>query len=78
MENKRKINRCTSLNGTYIHKKMKEQYIQNNESNIDEDLPKKEPIFSNPVGAFQLVVVKLPWYKKLFRSFMGFFGFGYY
>lgn len=28
----------------------------------------------NSVGCFQLAVIKLPWYKKAFRSFTGWLG----
>lgn len=32
-------------------------------------------IYKSNVGPFQLVVIKLPWYKRAFKSLIGFLGF---
>ena len=39
---------------------------------------KNEISHFNPTSSFKLVVVKLPWYKKLFNSIKGFLGLGYF
>ncbi len=81
-KNKRKIKKATTLQGRHIHKKHVE--VVNIEKNtmekeeIKKDTKNEENKSSMAVGQFQLVVIKIPWYKKLIRSFMGFLGFGYY
>lgn len=77
-ENKRKINRAKTLQVKHIQRKIKVgAFVQVNSENIkkqETDLIGKK---TNIVGQFQLVVVKLPWYKKVYRSLLGFLGFYY-
>ncbi len=50
-------------------KSKKDTFFENTEAT------KKEEIYKNTVGPFQLVVYKLPWYRKAFRSLAKFLGF---
>ncbi len=75
MENKRKIYKVKTLQGKYIkYKNIKRKEVTSTPvTPIKVETPKV-----NPVTSFKLVVVKLPWYKKVIRSIKGFFGFGYF
>lgn len=61
--NKRKINLYKTLENRYTHRKniIKEEKEEN----------------KSKIGPFQLVVIKLPWYKRAFRSLLGFLGYYY-
>lgn len=85
-ENKRKIKNRKTLEGRYLKGKLKVEDInkfnnevkeekESKEAKKDVSVEKKEK--SNKVGPFQLVVIKLPWYKRMVKSIIGFFGFGY-
>lgn len=85
--NKRRIKNAKTLEARYVHKKTKinVQIAEENAIKVEESTNKdngenivkigqqtnKKP---NVVGTFQLVVVKLPWYKKAWKSLIGFFG----
>ncbi len=75
---KRKIKSFKPLEGGYIHKKEKIKIIETKtiiEPKMEEiQETKKEQKNIGSVGQFQLVVIKLPWYKKAFRKLMGFLG----
>lgn len=71
--NKRKIILYKTLENRYIHKKN----IENKEVIKKETIEEEKIEKKNIIGPFQLVVIKLPWYKKLFRSFLGFLGYYY-
>ncbi len=61
--NKRKIKNIKKIEGKYKHEK--------------KQIIKEEVKEENIIGKFQLVVIKLPWYKKAWRSLKNFLGFGY-
>ena len=84
--NKRRIKSFKTLEARYVHKKNKMQEqtqeniveVQENVNDNKENVLKNEnetKTKNNLVGTFQLVVVKLPWYKKAWRSLIGFLGF---
>lgn len=77
--NKRKI----KLNRAFEAKKRYKKIKKVKQKNIIEPIgpfvqvkveKKKSKINVSP---FQLVVVKIPWYRKVLRSFMGWFGYYY-
>lgn len=82
--NKRKIKLVITLEGKYIHKKS----IESNSSNVKPlaEVVKEEIQENNLFGKniskpkispFQLVVIKLPWYKRAIRSLLNLFGLYY-
>lgn len=84
--NKRKIKCMKTLNGKFLHNKstsnipsekvnLDPKIIQNEIVNNNITQEKKEPKFK--ISPFQLVVIKLPWYKRAIRSFMNLFGLYY-
>lgn len=83
--NKRKIKSIKTLNGKFLHKKMtnsisaieveKSEEINKEEIQENNKLSKKETKFK--ISPFQLVVIKLPWYKRAVRSLMSFLGLYY-
>ena len=76
IKNKRKIKEYKTIEKRYIHKKNAENIeTQAEATNIEEKEKKEEK--KNTISPFQLVVIKLPWYKKVFRSFMNFLGYYY-
>ncbi len=90
VENKRKVKNAKTLEGKYIYKIMlekKEDKIDEKSEKIEEtkkeEKSKKDAFFIEEkpkiekVGPFQLVVIKLPWYKRAVRSLMSFLGFYY-
>lgn len=40
----------------------------------DKEVKEVKSIYKSNVGPFQLAVIKLPWYKRAFKSFMRFLG----
>ena len=75
MDNKRKVFKAKTLQGKYIkYKNVKKEEVSTEVvTPVKVEMPKP-----NPVTSFKLVVVKLPWYKKVIRSIKNFFGFGYF
>jgi len=71
--NKRQVKSYKTLENKYIHRKNIEK---SNTENIEVEKPKKEEKRST-ISPFQLVVIKLPWYKRAFRSLLGFLGYYY-
>lgn len=83
-DSKRKIKIALTLEGKHIQRKTNLEKIEENIDKVEiektENLTeetKKDTFFesTNTVGPFQLVVYKLPWYKKAFRSLVKFLGF---
>ena len=81
--NKRKIKNKKTLEGKRIHKKKenKEQICQEEPKEqispfVQVNVQKSKNL--SKVNPFQLVVIKVPWYKKAIRSLFNWFGFGYY
>lgn len=89
-QKKRKIKIYKILEIKHLHKKQKiTKFVQvkpcktknekiektKKDKNLEGDLGKEKSKFT--VSKFQLVVVKIPWYKKAFRSVLGFFGLYY-
>lgn len=86
--NKRKIK---YIHGKFTHKKIKiHPFVQvkvnckkNNEKKqkknkcaiLDYLKCKNRNKYKNDVGCFQLAVIKVPWYRKIAKSFFGFLGF---
>lgn len=82
VEGKGKIKSAKTLGGKYIHEKIKkEDYRKNKKSELEEKTKKdtflEEEKMKTEVGPFQLVVIKLPWYKKAFRKLASFLGLYY-
>ena len=84
--NKRRIKSFRSLENTYIHKITKTDDLNRDKEEkveiIQEEKSKKDILveennFTSTVGPFQLVVIKLPWYKRLSRSIKSFLGLSY-
>lgn len=83
--NKRKIKNKKTLNGKRILKK----FLEEEKEQISKEKPKTQisPFVQvkveknkqeRAVSPFQLVVIKIPWYKKAIRSLFNWLGFGYY
>lgn len=88
-KNKRKICKAKTLQLTKAQKKItvgafvqvnaeriRKAEIKKTKNSENEILTENKPK-TNIVGQFQLVVIKLPWYKKIYRSFLGFLGLYY-
>lgn len=79
--NKRKIKKSRTLEGRRVHKKTKQEVIEK----VKKDEPigafvqvkKDEKDIIRKVSPFQLVVIKVPWYRKVMRSLMSLFGYYY-
>ena len=74
--NKRSIKKFKNLNGKYVHKKNKTEIIEEKQEEIVEEKieVKNEQPYTPKISPFQLVVIKLPWYKRAIRSLLGLLG----
>ncbi|MDE5830620.1 MAG: hypothetical protein K2H53_02860, partial [Clostridia bacterium] len=66
-EKSHKNNECVS----FEERSKKDTFLEETELNEEENT------YTSKVGPFQLVVIKLPWYKRAFKSLMGFLGLNY-
>lgn len=82
--NKRKIKKAKTLESRMVHKKRYSvgPFVQvkkskkreiNKKEKIHETLLKRKKI-TTTVNCFSLAVIKIPWYKKISRTFLSFFG----
>lgn len=82
--NKRKIKIAKTLERRMVHKKKYSvgPFVQvkrgkkkenSKKEKIHETLLKRKKI-TTTVNCFSLAVIKIPWYKKISRTFLGFFG----
>lgn len=79
--NKRKIRTAKTLENRYIRRKYRVgkfvKVTKNNKKTKSIEKSKKDKKIGAVPGAFQLVVINIPWYKKAYRKLMGLLGLYY-
>ena len=84
--NKRKIKKAKTLEKKLIHRKYRvcpfvkvtkdmKKPKQKKYNQVIRNILKNRKNIESTVGCFQLAVIKIPWYRKMARSFFGFFGY---